>query len=184
MHFILRVWSKKNNNNNKKSLHPSKTADNCWNAIVPCVSYTCAITQTGQDTRNKETGPTSVSNGNPFAGWERPAPVENVPVQSSDLTVQGLHRVMEDTRDVALGFLGFCLVGNLKKVPLYKSKPELSDMCFRCGLEVGSFLHCTWRKGEVLLVWQGLPSHWPLSYVYWETSQLSTVIWWKSKLNL
>ncbi|KAF3859145.1 hypothetical protein F7725_021544, partial [Dissostichus mawsoni] len=27
---------------------------------------------------------------------------------------------------------------------LHRSKPELSEMCFRCGIEVGSFLHCTW----------------------------------------
>ncbi|KAF3843699.1 hypothetical protein F7725_002548, partial [Dissostichus mawsoni] len=26
----------------------------------------------------------------------------------------------------------------------HRSKPELSEMCFRCGIEVGSFLHCTW----------------------------------------
>ena len=36
---------------------------------------------------------------------------------------------------------------------LHKSKPELSEMCFRCGIEVGSFLHCTWLCTKVRSFW-------------------------------
>lgn len=36
---------------------------------------------------------------------------------------------------------------------IHKSKPELSEMCFRCGVEVGSFLHCTWLCTKVRPFW-------------------------------
>ena len=36
---------------------------------------------------------------------------------------------------------------------LHISKPELSEMCFRCGIEVGSFLHCTWLCTKVRSFW-------------------------------
>ena len=28
---------------------------------------------------------------------------------------------------------------------LHGYKPEISDLCFRCGTEEGSFVHCTWQ---------------------------------------
>lgn len=39
---------------------------------------------------------------------------------------------------------------------IHKSKPELSDTCFRCDTEVGSFLHCTWLCNKVRPFWHDL----------------------------
>ena len=36
---------------------------------------------------------------------------------------------------------------------LHSYKPETSDLCFRCGTEVGSFLHCTWQCIKVRTFW-------------------------------
>lgn len=36
---------------------------------------------------------------------------------------------------------------------IHKFKPELSDACFRCTIEVGSFLHCTWLCVKVQDFW-------------------------------
>ena len=32
-------------------------------------------------------------------------------------------------------------------------KPEISDLCFRCGTEEGSFVHCTWQCTKVKTFW-------------------------------
>ena len=36
---------------------------------------------------------------------------------------------------------------------LHSYKPETSDLCFRCGTEEGSFLHCTWQCIKVKTCW-------------------------------
>lgn len=36
---------------------------------------------------------------------------------------------------------------------IHKFKPELSDVCFHCTIEVGSFLHCTWLCVKVQDFW-------------------------------
>ena len=36
---------------------------------------------------------------------------------------------------------------------LHKYKSEISDLCFRCGTEEGSFLHCTWQCIKVRTFW-------------------------------
>ena len=39
---------------------------------------------------------------------------------------------------------------------LHKYKPEISDRCFRCGVEEGTFLHCTWQCIKVRPFWRDL----------------------------
>lgn len=39
---------------------------------------------------------------------------------------------------------------------IHGSKPELSEVCFRCATEIGSFLHCTWSCVKVRDYWLDL----------------------------
>ena len=39
---------------------------------------------------------------------------------------------------------------------IHKSKPEFPDTCFRCGIEVGSFPHCTWLCNKIRPFWHDL----------------------------
>lgn len=36
---------------------------------------------------------------------------------------------------------------------MHKSKPDISDTCFRCAADVGTFLHCTWSCVKVRNFW-------------------------------
>ena len=41
---------------------------------------------------------------------------------------------------------------------LHSFKSDLSEMCFRCDTEVGSFLHCTWHCTKVRPLWHDICS--------------------------
>ena len=41
----------------------------------------------------------------------------------------------------------------LTPLKLHKYKPEISSLCFRCSIEEGSFLHCTWLCTKLNTFW-------------------------------
>lgn len=41
---------------------------------------------------------------------------------------------------------------------IHSFKPELSDICFRCNTETGTFIHCTWQCTKVIPFWHEICS--------------------------